>query len=814
MPSISSSTQPREGNMSTPRTPTAGPGAIGDREGGRRNSWEPWTTEADDQTTNHSNHPTHSAKAATRRASEFSAVRSSGITGKIGSSPIGRQRLASATLAVPDAEGGVNYSALRRASQPAYVPFPGDGLVSGMSGLSLGSGDANPTALSRASRASFNAGPPPSSVRASGMAGHRPSLPALYNGALSTHQEAGWNPYYFRSSISGASNPTGNSATTNHDTPSALELSAAVAYGGPGYDYRRDSGYGPSPPIVTDSQSRRSSHVAPIPGATTGLNNLRRTQSAWQIQDGFGGTPQMRHSSFSYAAQPSSLGAAQTGPHNAGYGIGGNPGYGHQMGYNVNPHMMSMDGMGMNPMFGVGAGGGQLLSQQQQQLLSEARRQSMNRHNLDPYSQYSMGAMGQYPAYAMPHPGSMANMGIQHTSAPAPTSGHQNRQVSHKGSFDASRVHRSAILEEFRNNKHRRWELQDMAGHIVEFAGDQLGSRHIQSKLDTATTEEKEIVFNEIYPNVLQLSMDVFANYVVQKFFEQGNQAQKTQLADSLRGHVLQLSLQMYGCRVIQKALEFVLVDQQHAIIKELEGEVIQCAKDQNANHVLQRSLERIDPKMNRFISQAFVGQAFALATHPYGCRVLQRVFEHMPEDQTRVLLEELHRFSNNLMTDQYGNYVAQWIIADGKKEDAAAMMAKVKGQVLLMSKHKFASNVVEKAILKSTEEEMRQMIDEILAPRADGTSTVGVMLKDAFANFPLQKFLQASKEPQRALLFEEVASQLTHMKKYSLSYGKYLVAIEKLVSNERANAQFNVNVNLSNMALNNPPAPVAQVVV
>lgn len=50
-----------------------------------------------------------------------------------------------------------------------------------------------------------------------------------------------------------------------------------------------------------------------------------------------------------------------------------------------------------------------------------------------------------------------------------------------------------------------------MTGLIVEFAGDQLGSRHIQSKLDTATAEEKTIVFEEIYPHVLQLSMDVFA---------------------------------------------------------------------------------------------------------------------------------------------------------------------------------------------------------------------------------------------------------------------------------------------------------------
>ena len=46
---------------------------------------------------------------------------------------------------------------------------------------------------------------------------------------------------------------------------------------------------------------------------------------------------------------------------------------------------------------------------------------------------------------------------------------------------------------------------------------------------------------------------DVFGNYVIQKFFEHGNQQQKKQLGDKLKGHVAELSTQMYGCRVVQK---------------------------------------------------------------------------------------------------------------------------------------------------------------------------------------------------------------------------------------------------------------------
>ena len=56
---------------------------------------------------------------------------------------------------------------------------------------------------------------------------------------------------------------------------------------------------------------------------------------------------------------------------------------------------------------------------------------------------------------------------------------------------------------------------QDIFGYIVEFSGDQHGSRFIQQKLETATSEEKQIVFDEIVPdNTLQLIQDVFGNYV------------------------------------------------------------------------------------------------------------------------------------------------------------------------------------------------------------------------------------------------------------------------------------------------------------
>lgn len=120
---------------------------------------------------------------------------------------------------------------------------------------------------------------------------------------------------------------------------------------------------------------------------------------------------------------------------------------------------------------------------------------------------------------------------------------------------DAGVGMRSALLEEFRSNSktNKRYELKDLYNHIVEFSGDQHGSRFLQAKIETANSDEKEQLFREIQPNVLQLTTDVFGNYVVQKMFEHGNQVQKRVLGDHMKNHMVELSFQPYGCRVIQK---------------------------------------------------------------------------------------------------------------------------------------------------------------------------------------------------------------------------------------------------------------------
>jgi hypothetical protein len=84
-------------------------------------------------------------------------------------------------------------------------------------------------------------------------------------------------------------------------------------------------------------------------------------------------------------------------------------------------------------------------------------------------------------------------------------------------------------------------------------------------------------------------------------------------------------------------------------------------------------------------------------------------------------LLDELHRCTAQLVQDQYGNYVIQHILERGREADKSMVVSKIRGQVLQLSKHKFASNVVEKCVDYGSKRDRQLLIEEVLQTKSDG---------------------------------------------------------------------------------------------
>lgn len=131
-----------------------------------------------------------------------------------------------------------------------------------------------------------------------------------------------------------------------------------------------------------------------------------------------------------------------------------------------------------------------------------------------------------------------------------------------------------------------------------------------------------------------------------------------------------------------------------------------------------------------------------------------------------------------------------------------------LRGRIVELSIHKFASNVVEKAVAHATRQERQALINEVLqdtvtvstsnaimrnadvssgvyGSETDGSDTDGGgsvqresilywMMKDQFANYVIQKMLDVAEQPMRKELMTKIKPHLGSLRKYT--YGKHII--------------------------------------
>ncbi|PNS13870.1 Pumilio 2 [Sphaceloma murrayae] len=349
--------------------------------------------------------------------------------------------------------------------------------------------------------------------------------------------------------------------------------------------------------------------------------------------------------------------------------------------------------------------------------------------------------------------------------------------------LDPGHAFRSSLLDDFKNAKAtKKHELREIFGHVVEFSGDQGGSRFLQTKMETANSEEKSRIFDEILPECHQLMIDVFGNYVIQRCFELCDQVQKKILAHKMKGHVVALSLQMYGCRVVQKALEHCLNAEKAMLVTELANDVMRCVKDPQGNHVIQCAIQSCPVSMIGFIFDAFRGQVSSLSGHAYGCRVVQRCLEHENPEIQGLVLQELRGSLTALVGDQFGNYVVQSILSkSASPPDVRLILDIVSGNLETFSKHKFASNVVEKCLLFGGDDFHREVVDQMVRGQDRASpqdSMVLSLIKDSYGNYVIQKMCEALNQRDYARFVEVLQPEINKARR--MGCGKQVSSIEK----------------------------------
>nr|POF07302.1 putative pumilio like 8, chloroplastic [Quercus suber] len=138
--------------------------------------------------------------------------------------------------------------------------------------------------------------------------------------------------------------------------------------------------------------------------------------------------------------------------------------------------------------------------------------------------------------------------------------------------------------------------IPNSMGSMYFMAKDQYGCRFLQKVFDEGTFQDVEIIFEEIIGHIVELMMDPFGNYLVQKLLDVCNEEQRMQtvlMVTNEPGKLVRISLHTHGTRVVQKLVETIKSTNQISLVKSaLEPGFLGLIKDLNGNHVIQRCLQ------------------------------------------------------------------------------------------------------------------------------------------------------------------------------------------------------------------------------
>jgi hypothetical protein len=308
--------------------------------------------------------------------------------------------------------------------------------------------------------------------------------------------------------------------------------------------------------------------------------------------------------------------------------------------------------------------------------------------------------------------------------------------------------------------------LLDIMPHFAEFAQDKLGSKLLQTRLEEASLADREMAFQQLLHVAAELANSEHGGATLQKMLELSTTEQKKRLAQCMASDVLRLTNEQLGCRVVQHAFMNMPREAQLVLANALKNNVMECIENQHGNHVVQKCIEQMPPDTVDFIIHAVEAQTEKTAVHRYGCRVIQRLLEHCPAKSLERVLEQILAIVPRLAQHRFGNYVIQHLLEHGRCRDKKRVICIMQEGLVMFSKDRCSSNVVEKCIEVATngehapdlEQERAGLIHAVLGEEGDPNPALKQMTEDRFGNYIVQRVWEFSRPNEKDLLYRRLA--------------------------------------------------------
>jgi len=308
-------------------------------------------------------------------------------------------------------------------------------------------------------------------------------------------------------------------------------------------------------------------------------------------------------------------------------------------------------------------------------------------------------------------------------------------------------------------------------GAVVELALDQHGCRFLQEQVEHAPNKTISLVLEPLLAQLPELMTDAYGNYLIQKVVQYASHDQQLELIKCLAPSLADVSLNVHGTRAVQRILECVRGEEVETLVADaLAPRLEELMEDLHANHVVQRCVATLTGRRSDFIFEAVQRNFVAVGTHRHGCCVLQRCLDNALGSVKQALVQRVIDHTPEMIADQYGNYVVQYILQLRDADLTRKVVQAVKGSIADLACQKFSSNVIEKCLTSGDEWCMNTLVEEVTTE-----ACLGRLLHDPYGNYVIQRLLQVAGPDSLTLIGARLEPHMGSLR--NTLYGKRIHA-------------------------------------
>ncbi|KAI8137955.1 armadillo-type protein [Fennellomyces sp. T-0311] len=261
--------------------------------------------------------------------------------------------------------------------------------------------------------------------------------------------------------------------------------------------------------------------------------------------------------------------------------------------------------------------------------------------------------------------------------------------------------------------------IAKMQGRIVSMTCQPFGCHVLQKAFDCCPDESTRIAMvRELFENIGETITHKHACHIWQKVFEMQWEQQPPPVMDhvnqALKGRWTQVALDETGSLVIQHIFENVSQVDKRPVLDEVLDNIMVIARGQWGNWVVQHILEQAQDSRDReHAFRVVLEHAAALSMDQFASKVVEKALRtggpvFLEQFMNKIMLKHQQRREPliDMASDQYGNYVVQWLINHCGPEHQVKMCRLIKRHMVSLRGSKYGQRVaflVEK-VLRSQE--------------------------------------------------------------------------------------------------------------